>query len=754
MLSSKKKWFIITGLTIGLMTLFLLFNNFVNSNATLIFIVDPSISNSDHNNLTIPKAKNLSSAIYKIQMAQKLDVTNSPAKFEQNGTATRTKNGSIVNYTVMKLTNISGIQINIAPGRYTITHSLALNSTQVSIDANGLRWPLIINGDINNKTAYVFDGENRWKSFMYITPDTNSKPLTIQGITIKNFTEGISIDGINAYNPATNEGFKKLTSNPNSEFTVKIYRNAFLHNGNHGIFGANCSEQTKYAPPGMAVLRLSYVSDAIIQENYFDDNFNCANGIGKFPSVISSIGGDTPLRNYTPEQWQMVSENINTYLTKEIQKEHILHNVYLANYSHRNKVIGNTFSNNRGDVIRLRNFCNNNEFEANNFLQNKITGAGAITSWHDKRNALALQSPPADMECSSFNNQLKNNAFNGNIGLSLVSFMAPSVNADDCSKLDIPEGGISQSEAATHKTPSGTRCCNKYSSFFGLNPANANFNDKINAFNLITSNNENELNRRIFKKIQRINEGNHRLELISEEDSEISENFMLKEESYTIDSVASKLNSLKSTFSGNGCIRVTNQPITTSTYNTVTYASNDINNPNCQLDFSIPTEPYSQNFFYIRPNYTTVIENDLRLAVNFPFRPKLDVAYKIQDGQISAKLIQARGCIEMVSFCPRRGFDSLVHRLKLSEVDSANSLHTDKDKCLNEAPKNIDNCKVDNLAISRKSIHYFFGKDSSNNDVVYKRLCRSSTDCEAAQRLPSTFQGILTWQSDGTIVEN
>ena len=71
---------------------------------------------------------------------------------------------------------------------------------------------------------------------------------------------------------------------------------------------------------------------------------------------------------------------INNYFINIINKssQGLIHALYIAHMSDRNKIIGNRFENNSGDPIRIRDFSNDNLIQDNQLLQVGIAGGTLI----------------------------------------------------------------------------------------------------------------------------------------------------------------------------------------------------------------------------------------------------------------------------------------------------------------------------------------------------------------------------------------
>ncbi len=89
----------------------------------------------------------------------------------------------------------------------------------------------------------------------------------------------------------------------------------------------------------------------------------------------------------------------------------LLHALYIAHLSSHNQIIGNKFSANAGDPVRLRDFSNYNQIRKNNFIKSGI--AAGYTDWycnHDIYTNCTKKGP----ECPSWENQFRDNTLNGN----------------------------------------------------------------------------------------------------------------------------------------------------------------------------------------------------------------------------------------------------------------------------------------------------------------------------------------------------
>lgn len=88
----------------------------------------------------------------------------------------------------------------------------------------------------------------------------------------------------------------------------------------------------------------------------------------------------------------------------------LLHGVYIAHMSDRNRIERNRFLRNSGDPVRLRDFSNDNIINDNRFIQSGIEAG--YTDWycdHDARDDCTKPDP----ECPSWNNQFRDNELDG-----------------------------------------------------------------------------------------------------------------------------------------------------------------------------------------------------------------------------------------------------------------------------------------------------------------------------------------------------
>jgi hypothetical protein len=88
----------------------------------------------------------------------------------------------------------------------------------------------------------------------------------------------------------------------------------------------------------------------------------------------------------------------------------LLHSLYIAHMSDRNRIERNRFVRNSGDPVRLRDFSNDNIINDNRFIQSGIEAG--YTDWycdHDARDDCTKPEP----ECPSWNNQFRNNELDG-----------------------------------------------------------------------------------------------------------------------------------------------------------------------------------------------------------------------------------------------------------------------------------------------------------------------------------------------------
>lgn len=96
----------------------------------------------------------------------------------------------------------------------------------------------------------------------------------------------------------------------------------------------------------------------------------------------------------------------------------LLHAIYAAHMSDRNKIQRNRFENNAGDPVRLRDFSNDNVISNNRFKRTGIEAA--YTEWycdHATRTDCTKPTP----ECPSWGNQFRDNELNGNYACAALS---------------------------------------------------------------------------------------------------------------------------------------------------------------------------------------------------------------------------------------------------------------------------------------------------------------------------------------------
>ena len=88
----------------------------------------------------------------------------------------------------------------------------------------------------------------------------------------------------------------------------------------------------------------------------------------------------------------------------------LLHAIYAAHLSDRNKILRNRFKNNSGDPVRLRDFSNYNIINENKFIKSGIYAG--YTDWycnHDIYTNCTKKGP----ECASWENQFRDNLLDG-----------------------------------------------------------------------------------------------------------------------------------------------------------------------------------------------------------------------------------------------------------------------------------------------------------------------------------------------------
>ncbi len=89
----------------------------------------------------------------------------------------------------------------------------------------------------------------------------------------------------------------------------------------------------------------------------------------------------------------------------------LIHAIYAAHMSDRNKIENNRFEGSTGDPVRLRDFSNNNTITGNRFT--KVGVYAGYTDWycdHDARTDCTKTTP----ECPSWQNQFRDNTLDGN----------------------------------------------------------------------------------------------------------------------------------------------------------------------------------------------------------------------------------------------------------------------------------------------------------------------------------------------------
>ncbi len=94
-----------------------------------------------------------------------------------------------------------------------------------------------------------------------------------------------------------------------------------------------------------------------------------------------------------------------------VNKCELLHAIYIAHMSDRNKIMRNHFQNGCGDPIRVRDFSNNNIINENTFI--RIGENAAYTEWfcdHEERTDCTKPGP----ECPSWYNEFRNNILDKN----------------------------------------------------------------------------------------------------------------------------------------------------------------------------------------------------------------------------------------------------------------------------------------------------------------------------------------------------
>jgi hypothetical protein len=88
----------------------------------------------------------------------------------------------------------------------------------------------------------------------------------------------------------------------------------------------------------------------------------------------------------------------------------IVHALYIAHMSDRNRVERNRFKNNSGDAVRLRDFSNGNHIKENTYIKAGVSAG--YTDWycdHDERDDCTKPTP----ECPSWGNEFRDNELDG-----------------------------------------------------------------------------------------------------------------------------------------------------------------------------------------------------------------------------------------------------------------------------------------------------------------------------------------------------
>lgn len=212
-----------------------------------------------------------------------------------------------------------------------------------------------------NKIPVIFDGNGGRNRIFFRAYLEESRAniygmmLEIQGLTIKNYCEGVS-----------------LGSSDNSSIVKggnKIVDNEFLNIGNlydpllkKGITRGGC----------YAAVRLRGTTDNIISDNIFKN----------------IISGEA-LRNNN----------------KRVEEGKLLHAIYIAHSSHNNIISKNIFENYSGSPIRIRDMSNDNMIKENIFKSAlssiKNSNISVISQWYcnrDKRKCSRMECPSTGLE--------------------------------------------------------------------------------------------------------------------------------------------------------------------------------------------------------------------------------------------------------------------------------------------------------------------------------------------------------------------
>lgn len=229
----------------------------------------------------------------------------------------------------------------------------------------------IIGKGVEPKDFPIFKGDSGQTTWLTLKSDTGRRTgLTIQAIEVTDYFTAISLEG-NRDDPKAN----------NSGTTIR--RNFFR---NIGSIAAR--------DDGVSTAAIRFVNS---QDNLVENNF--------FRTIRNRRDRDCGS----------------------------LHSIYVAHFSSGNRIIGNTFEDACGSVVKLRDRSNNNRIEGNRFRA--IQKAAAVEEWFCDAGA-RKDCTKLLGECPSTGNVVRDNDLSGTPGTEYISVAGDRVQRRWCSAED------------------------------------------------------------------------------------------------------------------------------------------------------------------------------------------------------------------------------------------------------------------------------------------------------------------------------
>ncbi|MGM9488994.1 right-handed parallel beta-helix repeat-containing protein [Ideonella sp. YS5] len=217
----------------------------------------------------------------------------------------------------------------------------------------------------------TFVGDDDHRTWLLLKSDKGQRTgLTIQALEIRGYATAISL-----------EGNRDAVDKFNSGTTIR--RNVFSHIG---------SVDLKSSELSTAAIRFVNSQDNVVEDNFF-----------------------ATIRN------------------KEAKQCGGLHAIYLAHFSSRNRIKGNTFQDACGSVIKLRDRSNDNVIENNRFK--KVEDAPVIEEWFCDKDARKDCTKKLG-ECPSTGNRQQGNTQSDSRNSKLIDISAAATPRGWCAKDD------------------------------------------------------------------------------------------------------------------------------------------------------------------------------------------------------------------------------------------------------------------------------------------------------------------------------